>query len=470
MNDLAPPRSLDVEAAMLAAMLHSDTALGNGIAYLHPGCFFDPGHRAIFEAVTAVVHDGRRVDIVSTAQQLKEMGMKEQAVTLTADIATGKLGTRMLAGWEIQKLLELWMLRETMTAGQEMYMAAADEGDPFDVQQACLERLHGLMASLSGDTTTGDRVAGDVVEHLATLKAGDITGLATGLPVLDRMSAGWQPSDLVIIAGRPSMGKTALALLHVMAALEAGHPVGVFSLEMSPRQLIQRMLLARAGVDAQRARTGQLRERELEKVAKARDGFRGIGKRLHLDGRSRSLAQITARARLMHRRHGCNLFVVDYLQLVQHDTKESEALRLGRITTALKGLAKDLDVPVLLLSQLSRAVEKRGGSRRPQMSDLRDSGRIEEDADVVMFVYRPEYYAIAIDPDTQMSTEGMAHLIIAKQRQGPVGSVMVGFEKRLAWFDDRFSVDGALAPPANGTLPEADTASANVLPLTDAPF
>jgi len=278
------------------------------------------------------------------------------------------------------------------------------------------------------------------MERIEQLQSGHgtVTGVPTGFVDLDRLTAGFQRSDLVIVAGRPSMGKTALALNIVQhAAIEHNVPVAIFSLEMSKDQLVQRLLCSEGLVDAQRLRRGQLRDDDYPKLARAA-GLLGTAPIWIDDSAALTPLAMRSKARRLKAEHDIALVVVDYLQLMSGPGDvENRQQEISYISRALKGLAKELDVPVVAISQLSRAPEQRGGEhRRPQLSDLRESGAIEQDADVVCFIYRQEFYDGPSDPKTGDSIEGQAEVIVGKQRNGPTGTVKLYFKKEYTRFDN----------------------------------
>ena len=275
--------------------------------------------------------------------------------------------------------------------------------------------------------------------------------MATGFVDLDRLTAGLQRGDLVIIAARPSMGKTAFALNIVQhAAIEHAVGVAVFSLEMSKEQLVQRLLCSEGLVDAQRLRRGQLRDDDYPKLARAA-GLLGTAPIWIDDSAMLTPLAMRSKARRLKAEHDISMVVVDYLQMMQGPTSvENRQQEISFISRSLKALAKELDVPVVALSQLSRAPEQRGGEhRRPQLSDLRESGAIEQDADVVCFIYRQEFYDGPVDPKTNENIEGLAELSVGKQRNGPTGTVKLFFKKEYTRFDN-FSPREAPAEAGRG--------------------
>jgi len=276
------------------------------------------------------------------------------------------------------------------------------------------------------------------MERIEALQRGGktITGVASGFTDLDELTSGFQPSDLVIVAARPSMGKTALVLnIAQYAAIEKNVPVAVFSLEMSKESLVQRMLTAEGRVDAQKMRKGLLRDEDYSRLARAAGILSGAPIWID-DSAGISLLEIRSKARRLKADQDIGMVVVDYLQLIQGPaSSESRQQEISQISRSLKALAKELSVPVIALSQLSRAPEQRAGDHRPQLSDLRESGAIEQDADLVMFIYRQEIYDGPTDKDGN-SLEGRAEVIIGKQRNGPVGLVNLFFHKAYTRFEN----------------------------------
>jgi replicative DNA helicase len=258
----------------------------------------------------------------------------------------------------------------------------------------------------------------------------DVTGIPTGFKDLDKMTSGFQDSDLIIIAARPSMGKTALALnVGQYVAVEEDVPVAIFSLEMAKAQLVQRMLCSEAQVDSHRLRTGNLRENDWQRLSQAASDL-GEADIFIDDTPGITAMEMRAKARRIKAEHGLGLILIDYLQLMQSSGRsESRQQEVSQLSRSLKGLARELDVPVVSLSQLSRAVEQRN-DKRPRLSDLRASGSIEQDADLVAFIYRDEYY----NPDTEK--QGITEIIVGKQRNGPVGTVELAFQKEYTRFVD----------------------------------
>ncbi|MEZ4696646.1 MAG: replicative DNA helicase [Rhodothermales bacterium] len=471
-----PPQAVDVEQAVLGAMLIEREAIPRAIEVLPPDSFYDPRHTRIYQAILSLFERGNPVDMITLSDELRRRQELEavggpyyitELTTAVASSANVEYHARIIA----EKSL-LRKLIETLSVHiGEAYDPSADafelldetESDIFRISESQLRRSAVSMSSVLMET----------LENLESIHGRDtgITGVPTGFRALDDMTGGWQKSDLVIIAARPSMGKTALSLAIARnAALHPESPAGVaiFSLEMSAQQLAQRLLTSEARVDAQAARTGRLREEDFPKLARAASRLSEAS--IYIDDTpGLTVLELRAKCRRLKAEHDIGLIIVDYLQLM-HGTGQSRnsnrEQEIAQISRSLKGLAKELNVPVIALSQLSRAVETRGGDHRPQLSDLRESGSIEQDADVVAFIYRAERYGIVVDENGN-STEGLGEVIIGKQRNGPIGTVRLAFVNQYARFENLTSY---YAAPDSGGGDGFNPPSLPAGPLDDAPF
>ncbi len=297
----------------------------------------------------------------------------------------------------------------------------------------------------------------DAIERIFSMSAGEgdgITGVPTGFTQLDQLLSGLQPSDLVIVAARPSMGKTAFALSVAREASRRGKAVGIFSLEMSAQQLVLRLISAEAAVGLQALRSGRLSNAEMHEIVTRVDSL--MNAQIYIDDSAGlSPVEFRAKCRRMKMEHKIDLVMVDYLQLMHAPKAESREREISVISHTLKAVAKELNIPVIALSQLNRTLEARA-DKRPMLSDLRESGSIEQDADVVMFIHRPEYYKITAFEDGR-STENIAEIIVGKQRNGPTGDIRLFYQKELAAFHDlTFNRDAFDVAPDVGLLPESD--------------
>ena len=433
-----PPQAVEVEQAVLGAMMLEQRAIVRAVEILDESCFYHAPHSRIFAAMIDLFERGTAVDQLTLTEELKRRG---QLGDVGGVVYLAKLGSEVATTANIdfhaQIVLEKALSRKLIeTASEVIERAYAADQDVQTLIDKAEQQLFSLSENQLGDGFEPlTKVMGEAFEHIERIhaKTGTVLGVDTGFPALNELTSGFQKGDLVILAARPSVGKTALALtLARNAAVEAGVGVAIFSLEMSKMQLAQRLLSAETKVDLHKLRTGRLREedwihltRNIDRLAQAPiyiDDTPGI-----------SVLEARAKARRLQREYGIGMVVIDYLQLMSgHIRAQSREQEISHISRGLKAMAKELDVPVLALSQLSRAVESRT-DRRPQLSDLRESGSLEQDADVVMFIYRPEMYGLK-SPDGE-SLEGIAQIIIGKQRNGPVDSVDLMWHKESAAYE-----------------------------------
>ncbi len=435
-----PPQAVEVEQAVIGAMMLEQRAIVRAVEILDESCFYHAPHNRIFAAMSTLFEQGTPVDQLTLTEELKRRGQLDD---IGGVVYLAKLGSEVATTANIdfhaRIVLEKALSRKLIeTASGVIEQAYAADEDVQALIDKAEQQLFSLSENQIGDGFEPlDKVLGDAFEHIERIhaKTDTVLGVDTGFVGLNDQMSGLQKGDLVILAARPSVGKTALALtLARNAAVEAGVGVAIFSLEMSKMQLAQRLLSIETKVDLQKLRTGRLRDedwihltRNIDRLAQAPifiDDTPGI-----------SVLEARAKARRQQREQGIGLVVIDYLQLMSgHIRAQSREQEISHISRGLKAMAKELDLPVLALSQLSRAVESRT-DRRPQLSDLRESGSLEQDADVVMFIYRPEMYDLK-SPDGE-SLEGMAEIIIGKQRNGPIGSVNLTWHKESATYEER---------------------------------
>ena len=438
-----PPQATEVEQSVLGAMLIEREAIPKAIEILPADAFYDPRHQRIYEAVEALFERGNPVDLITLTEELKRRGDYDGIGGYYLTELTTHVASAANVEYHARIIAEKSLLRKLITTMTGVVGQAFDPTtDAFDLLDNAEREIFQISESqLRKGAVDMNSVVHQTMQHLESIhgREGGITGVPSGFSSLDAMTGGWQPSDMVIIAARPSMGKTAFSLAVTRnAALHPDKPAGVayFSLEMSAQQLAQRLLTSEARVDAQRARTGRLHDDDWPKLARAAGRLSAASIFID-DTPGLGILELRAKCRRLKAEHGIGLVIVDYLQLM-HGTQQTSGNReqeIAQISRSLKGLAKELDVPVLALSQLSRAVETRGGDKRPQLSDLRESGSIEQDADVVMFIYRAERYGITVDENGN-STEGLGELLIGKQRNGPIGDVKVAFVNQYARFEN----------------------------------
>lgn len=460
------PHNLEAEQALLGALLTNNDALN----HLHPemgaGSFYAPVHGRIFEAIHRFHDRGLIANPITLKHHFSGDEMIEETyLARLAAAATSIISVRDYS----QILCDLATKRQLIAVGEEVvntaYDAAADSTAMEQIEQAEQQLFHLANA---GDSAGGFRALRHaLLESLARTEAakkrdGSIVGVPTGLTALDRLLGGLQNSDLLILAGRPSMGKTALATSiaygacqklwredeHLIATGGKARSVGFFSLEMSSEQLANRLLASESNINSAKLLRGELSNEEFSDLVQCSNEMSALP--FHIDDTpALSIAALRSRARRLKRMHNLGLLVVDYLQLVRPSSTKggnNRVQEISEITQGLKAIAKELNIPVLALSQLSRAVEQRE-DKRPQLSDLRESGSIEQDADVVMFVYREEYYLSRTQPredtpehavwmEKMEKVYGQADVIVAKQRHGPIGTATLQFQSDLTRFRD----------------------------------
>lgn len=481
-----PPQATDVEKSVLGAMMLEREAIPKAIQVISADAFYSGKHEKIYQAIESLFERGNPVDLVTLTNELKRNGKLEEVggsyylselTTEVASAANVEYHARIIA----EKSLLRKMIETMTTVVGEAYEPGADAFELLDEAESKIFQISDNQLRKAASPI--NEVVKDTLEQLESIhgQEGGITGVPSGFRKLDDLTSGWQPSDLIIIAARPSMGKTAFSLACGLNA--ATHPerpasVAIFSLEMGAKQLAQRLLTSEARVDAQRARTGRMKDEDWQNLARAAGKLSDAS--LFIDDTpGLSVLELRAKCRRLKAEHDLNMVIVDYLQLMQASASKRTQNReqeIAHISRSLKGLAKELDVPVLALSQLNRGVENRGGDKRPQLSDLRESGSIEQDADVVAFIYRAERYGITVD-DQGNSTEGLAEIIIGKQRNGPIGTVELAFVDRYARFENlttRYSDDDGFSHGGGDSLPPFDGGGGAAIPEPppgdDAPF
>ena len=433
-----PPQAVEVEQAVLGAMMLEQRAIVRAVEILDESCFYHAPHSRIFAAMIELFERGIAVDQLTLTDELKRRGQLDDVggVVYLAKLGS-EVATTANIDFHARIVLEKALGRKLIeTSSEVIERAYAADEDVQTLIDSAEQKLFSLSENQIGEGFERlKEVMGETVDHLDRIHAGagTVLGVDTGFPELNDQMSGFQKGDLVILAARPSVGKTALALtLARNAAVNAEAGVAIFSLEMSKIQLVQRLLSIETKVDLHKLRTGRLSDEDwmhlthnINRLAEAPiyiDDTPGI-----------SVLEARAKARRLQREYGIDMVIIDYLQLMSgHIRTQSREQEISQISRGLKAMAKELDVPVLALSQLSRAVESRT-DRRPQLSDLRESGSLEQDADVVMFIYRPEMYDLK-SPDGE-SLEGLAQIIIGKQRNGPVGSVDLMWNKESATYE-----------------------------------
>jgi replicative DNA helicase len=429
-NLKVPPHSIEAEQAVLGGLLLAASAWERVADVVVLGDFYREDHRQIFEAIQDLHNRGKSCDAITVTEWFESRGQAEQVDggQYISQLANGTPSAANVAAYA-DIVREKSILRQLIDVGTEITSGSyASDGRDSQVLLEQAERLIFAIADKGSRRGTGFvsvqdtlKEAIDRIQELFEFE-GEITGIPTGFTELDRMTAGMQPSDLVIVAGRPSMGKTTLAMnLAEHAALKHEVPVAVFSMEMSALALVMRLFSSLGQIEQQRLKTGSLEEMDWPKLTSAMNLLQK-SKIFIDDTPALSPSEIRARARRLKREHDIGLIVIDYLQLMQvPDTRENRATEIAEISRSLKALAKELNVPVIALSQLNRALEQRP-NKRPVMADLRESGSIEQDADLIIFIYRDEVY------NKETAEKGKAEIIIGKHRNGETGTVFLSFQ------------------------------------------
>lgn len=430
-----PPQSLDVERTILGSMLIDGQAAVSAMELLEDNCFYASANKLIFQCMREMFEKSIPIDVITLAEMLRKKGVLE---AVGEETYLGELAESIATSANIEYYAGI--LIEKTTLRQMISVAAEITTDCFNNELEAQEILDRSEAKIFGISESKIRNKFESVGQLLpkTFEAiegytkGSFQGIQTGFTELDEMTTGLQKGDLVIVAGRPSMGKTAFCLsMALNAAVKEKHATAIFSLEMSKAQIVQRMLCSEARVNMHQLRSGTLPKRELPKLSLAA-GPLSEAPIFVDDTPGITVLELRAKARRLKSQHNLELVIIDYLQLMGSSGRiESRQQEISQISRALKGVAKELDLPVVALSQLSRAVEQRTGNHRPQLSDLRESGAIEQDADVVLFVYRDEVY----NKDDE-AARGKAEIIIGKQRNGPIGTANAAFVKDFARFEN----------------------------------
>jgi replicative DNA helicase len=447
-----PPQVLDLEEAVLGAMMIDKKGVDDVIDILQPDAFYKDAHKFIFEAIVQLFTDTQPIDLLTVSAQLKKNGKLDLAggdfylIQLTQKIASSahiEFHSRII----LQKFIQRSLIR----ISSEIIEASYDETtDVFDLLDQAESKLYEVtQGNIKRSSETAQSLvlqAKKRIEEIA--KQEGLSGVETGFTNLDKLTSGWQPSDLIIIAARPAMGKTAFVLSMARnIAIDFGHPVALFSLEMASVQLITRLISSETGLSSEKLRTGKLEPHEWEMLSTKVKNLEKAP--LFIDDTpSLSIFDLRAKCRRLVSQHGIKIVIVDYLQLMTAGGNSkgggNREQEISTISRNLKALAKELNVPVIALSQLSRAVETRGSSKRPLLSDLRESGAIEQDADIVSFLYRPEYYKIdEWDDDEASPTTGQAEIMIAKHRNGGIENVRLKFIGHLGKFDNLDDFSGS---------------------------
>ncbi len=457
-----PPQALDLEEAVLGALMIEKDALSSVVDILKPETFYKEAHQRIYQAILTLFGNSDPIDLLTVTNQLRKTGEIE---IIGGGGFVAELTFRVNSAANIEyhaRIVSEQALKRALIAMSSVILRDAyeDTTDVFELLDRTEQQLFKISESNIkknyADMSTIVRMA---LNELETKKNQEgLTGVPSGFTNLDRVTSGWQPTELIILAARPAMGKTAFVVSALRnAAVDHGKPVAIFSLEMSAVQLVNRLISAEAEIDSEKIRKGTLAPHEWtqlhHKIQRLTEAPIFID-----DTPALSILELRAKCRRLKAQHDIQMVVIDYLQLMSGDTSGkmgggNREQEIASISRALKNLAKELNVPVIALSQLSRAVETRGGDKKPQLSDLRESGSIEQDADMVCFLYRPEYYNITADENGN-STAGIGEVIIAKNRSGSLDTIQLRFISKFTKFCD---LDSYFEPvQAQGFAPDVN--------------
>lgn len=458
-----PPHDIQVEQALLGAILSNNDAFYRVSDTLEGAHFFEPVHEAIYVAAGRMILEGRQASPITLNTFLPKQQITEN-VSLAEYLArlTSEATTVINAPDYAELITDLWRKRELLRLSADLEVMALGTDSSRKIIEDAEEQL---LALTNADSAFGGFVSfADALKQSIEITAkayqrdGGLSGMPTGLLDLDKLMGGMQDSDLIVVAGRPGMGKSALAGTIAYNAADHGKRVGFFSLEMAAEQVSTRLLSDRVGIASSRMRRGEISPNEFTEIAAKAQEIEGLPIYVDQTG-GLSISQVVSRARRLKKQRGMDLMIVDYIQLLAGRNRSGNRVQeVTEITTGLKALAKELNVPIIALSQLSRQVESRD-DKRPQLSDLRESGSIEQDADVVLFLFREEYYLKNREPkssteewfkwqDELKAATGKAEIIIGKQRHGPTGVVEVSFDARFTRFGNLAMQDRVPARPA----------------------
>ncbi len=444
-----PPQAVDLEEVVLGAMMIDKKGVDEVIDILQPEAFYKESHQLIFSSIISLFEKQEPIDIKTVSFQLKKDGNLN---LVGGDYYLIELSQKVSSSAHIEFhsriILQKFIQRKLISISNDIIEDSYDEtSDVFDLLDKAESKIYDIsQRNLKKDTQSAEDLvlaAKKKIEEIS--KKEGLSGIASGFGEIDRLTSGWQPSDLIIVAARPGMGKTAFTLSMARnITVENNIPVAFFSLEMSAIQLITRLISSETGLNSEKLRTGKLEKFEWELLNVKVTNLENAP--LYIDDTpSLSIFELRAKARRLSSQFGIKLIVVDYLQLMTLGSSQKTGNREQEISTIsrnLKALAKELDIPIIALSQLSRAVELRGGTKRPILSDLRESGAIEQDADIVSFLYRPEYYKIDEWDDEERSPAlGQAEFIVAKHRNGGLSSIKLKFINSLGKFENLSSFE-----------------------------
>ncbi len=463
-----PPQAVDVEQAVLGALMLEKNAVTDTIDLLSPQSFYDPKHQNIYTAIRELFASSSPVDILTVTNQLKKEGLLEAsggAVYISQ--LTSRVASSAHIEYHARIISEKHIKRELIRMSSEVQKLAYDDtNDVFEVLNKAEEDLFKISENNMGkqvaELKNVVREAIDEIEKASQNKDG-LSGVPTGFIDLDKITAGWQKSDMIVIAARPAMGKTAFVLSMARnTAVDYGMGVAIFSLEMSAVQLVKRLIASESRLSAEKLRKGDLAEHEFQQLHTRISKLSQAP--LYIDDTAGiSIFDLRAKCRRLKLQYDIQMVIIDYLQLMTAGGGKGPGNReqeISLISRSIKEIAKELNVPIIALSQLSRSVEQRGGDKRPVLSDLRESGAIEQDADIVSFIYRPEYYGL-MDDGEGGSNAGIGEIIVAKHRNGSLDTVRLRFVGQYARFENLDNVDTDFQPSSFGSAMNSNKALEN---------
>lgn len=458
-----PPQARDVEQAVLGALMIDKDCISDVSDILKPEAFYSDAHQHIYEAIMKLFGDTQPIDILTVTQALKQQGNLEM-VGGPAYISqlTNRVASAANAEFHARIITQKYIAREIIRISSAMLEKAYDEtNDVFDVLDSAEKSLFDISeGNIKKNYDSMDHLLDQAIKQIeeASKKADGLSGIPSGFTDLDRITSGWQPSDLIILAGRPGMGKTAFVLSMARnIAVQFNIGIAIFSLEMSALQLVNRLIASETGIESEKIRRGKLADHEYQQLH-AKIGPLAEAPIFIDDTAALTIVELRAKARRLVSQHGVKIIIIDYLQLMTGSGEHNgnRVNEVSMLSRSLKIIAKELNIPIICLSQLSRSVETRGGDKKPILSDLRESGSIEQDADIVSFVYRPEYYGMELDSDNE-PTAGRGQILIEKHRNGSTGTVKLKFIGSLIKFDNLDSFGSESAP----LMPNNDFESGN---------
>ncbi len=443
LNGVVPPQAVELEEAVLGALMLEGDRITSVQDYLTPETFYDPRHRTIYQAIYELSSENLPIDLYTVTERLKKLKkLKEVGGAAFLAQLTQKVGSAMNLDFHAKIIAQKHIQRRLIDVSTRIQENAYDdskdvtetlefaESEIFKISEGSIKR------EVQSSRNLLDKALKTIEE--AAARGGRMSGVPTGFTRIDELTQGWQPSDLIIVAARPSMGKTAFVLSMARnITIDHERPVAFFSLEMSATQLMIRLIVSESGLSSRDIRSGQLTQEQWRHLEESTKPLATAP--LFIDDTpALSISEFRSKARRLKSQHDIQLIIIDYLQLMtcKMDSKAgSREQEVSTISRSLKSIAKELDIPIIALSQLNRSVESRTGSKRPQLSDLRESGAIEQDADIVAFIHRPEYYKLFQD-DSGNSTVGMAEIIVAKHRNGATDVIKLRFRNEQARFLD----------------------------------